>query len=281
MYIKRTAVIGSGTMGADIAYVIANAGIPVVMKDIDANALDRARDHIAGVFQNRVGLGRLSSDGAQERQQLITYTTESSDLGDISLAIEAVSENIDVKKRVFQELDRVLPPLSLLVSNTSALSITELAEMTGRPERVAGFHFFFPAHRMKLIEVVSGNQTSFETLETLKRFAEEIRKVPVSVRECPGFVVNRVLMASMTEVLRFQQETNLPYQTIDQAIVKSGVAPMGPFVLADALGLDVAWEVALTLKAAYGERFDPGPQLESLVSQGHLGLKSQHGFYPY
>lgn len=281
MYIKRTAVIGSGTMGADIAYVIANAGIPVVMKDIDVKALDRARDHIAGLFQNRVGLGRISADSAKERQQLVTYTTESSDLADISLAIEAVSENIDVKKRVFQELDQVLPPLSLLVSNTSALSITELAQMTGRPERVAGFHFFFPAHMMKLIEVVSGNKTSPETLETLKRFAEEIRKVPVAVRECPGFVVNRVLMASMTEVLRFQQETNLPYQTIDQAIMKSGVAPMGPFVLADALGLDVAFEVALTLKAAYGERFDPGPQLEALVSQGHLGLKSKHGFYQY
>ncbi len=281
MYIKRAAVIGSGTMGADIAYVIANAGIPVVIKDVADEALEKAKAHVADLFQTRINRGRMTPEDAQKRQAFMTFTTSNEDLKDVSLVIEAVSENMALKKRVFQELDHVLPPLAIIASNTSALSVTELAEVTGRPERVAGFHFFFPAHMMKLIEVISGEKTSQETLETLRRFAEEIRKIPVSVKECPGFVVNRVLMASMAEVLRFQDESGVPYQEIDQAITKAGLAPMGPFVLGDALGLDVALEVAHTLTAAYGERFQPGPQLEALVKDGHLGLKSGQGFYSY
>lgn len=281
MYIKRTAVIGSGTMGADIAYVIASAGIPVVMKDIDETALSRAGQHIEELFQTRIARGRMTLVDANALRALVSYTTRDDDLADVSLAIEAVSEKMSVKKRVFQDLDRVLPALSIIASNTSALSITELAQVTGRPERVAGFHFFFPAHMMKLIEVISGERTSPETLQTLKRFAEEIRKIPVAVRECPGFVVNRVLMASMAEVLRFQHETEVPFGEIDQAVMKAGLAPMGPFVLADALGLDVALEVARTLTQAYGDRFQPGPQLEERVSQGHLGLKTKEGFYSY
>jgi 3-hydroxyacyl-CoA dehydrogenase len=281
MYIKRTAVIGSGTMGADIAYVIANAGIPVVIKDVSEDALEKAKAHIDDLFQTRVARGRMSPEDVQNRKENMTFTTSNEDLKDVSLAIEAVSENMRVKQAVFRELDQVLPPLSIIASNTSALSVTELAGMTGRPERVAGFHFFFPAHMMKLIEVISGQSTSQETLDTLRRFAEEIRKIPVSVKECPGFVVNRVLMASMAEVLRFQHETQIPYQEIDQAVTKAGLAPMGPFVLGDALGLDVALEVARTLTAAYGDRFQAGPQLEALVAEGHLGLKSGRGFYSY
>lgn len=281
MYIKRVAVIGSGTMGADIAYVVATAGIPVILKDIDGHALEHALAHISDLFQTRVAQGRLSVEASQKFRDLISSTTADSALTEVTLAIEAVSEDIEIKKRVFQDLDRVLPPLALIASNTSALSITELAAVTGRPDRVAGFHFFFPAHMMKLIEVVSGQKTSKDTIDTLRRFAEEIRKIPVSVKECPGFVVNRVLMASMTEVLAFQRETAVPYAEIDQAVTKAGLAPMGPFVLADALGLDVALEVARTLHHAYGERFQPGAQLQELVSQGHLGLKTKHGFYAY
>lgn len=281
MYIKRAAVIGAGTMGADIAYVIANAGIPVVLKDIDAKVLERARAHVADLFETRVKRGRMTADDAKSRHALVTYTDDNQALADVTLAIEAVSEKMAVKKAVFRELDRVLPPLAIIASNTSALSITELQAVTSRPERVAGFHFFFPAHMMKLIEVISGEHTAADTVDTLRRFAEEIRKIPVSVKECPGFVVNRVLMASMAEVLRFQAETGIPYQEIDQAITKAGLAPMGPFVLADALGLDVAMEVALTLSEAFGERFQPGPQLQELVNQGHLGLKTKQGFYSY
>lgn len=281
MYIKRAAVIGSGTMGADIAYVIASAGIPVIVKDVDEKALEKASAHIADLFQTRVGRGRMTPDAARDRQALITFTTADEALSDVTLAIEAVSEKMALKQRVFQDLDRVLPPIAIIASNTSALSITELASVTGRPDRVAGFHFFFPAHMMKLIEVISGQETSADTIDTLRQFAEEIRKIPVSVKECPGFVVNRVLMASMAEVLRFQHETGVPYQEIDQAVTKAGLAPMGPFVLGDALGLDVALEVAHTLTAAYGDRFEPGPQLEQLVSEGHLGLKSKQGFYSY
>lgn len=281
MYIKKVAVVGAGTMGADIAYVIATAGIPVVVKDVAEEPLQNARAHIDDLFKTRVARGRMSAEDAAQRKDLVTYTTEVDALREVSLAIEAVSEQMSIKKKVFRELDQVLSPIAIIASNTSALSISELAEVTGRAERVAGFHFFFPAHMMKLIEVISGEHTSKETLETLRRFAEEIRKIPVSVKECPGFVVNRVLMASMAEVLRFQDETGIPYADIDQAVMRAKLAPMGPFVLADALGLDVALEVAQTLTQAYGDRFNPGPQLQALVNDGHLGLKSGQGFYSY
>lgn len=281
VYIKRVAVVGAGTMGADIAYVVASAGIPVVMRDVDAAQLERARAHIDELFQARVGRGRLSAPEADSLKGFVTYTDQEQALADVSMAIEAVSEDMALKKKVFRDLDRILPKLSLIVSNTSALSITDLARATHRPDRVAGFHFFFPAHMMRLIEVVAGEDSSAETIDTLMRFAEEIRKIPIRVKECPGFVVNRVLAASMAEVLRFQEDTGVPYQEIDQAVMKAGTAPMGPFVLADALGLDVALEVARTLTAAYGDRFRPGTQLEALVAQGHLGLKTKQGFYSY
>ncbi|MCY0900142.1 MAG: 3-hydroxyacyl-CoA dehydrogenase family protein [Firmicutes bacterium] len=281
MYVKRLAVIGAGTMGADIAYVAANAGIPVVLKDVQQEVLDRAQRHIYDLFENRVKRGRITGEQAEARRQHIQYTTENGLLSDVSLAIEAVSENLDLKKSVFRELDQVLPPLSLIASNTSALPISALASVTGRPDRVAGFHFFFPAHMMKLIEIVQGEETSRETVETLRRLAEELRKIPVLVKDSPGFIVNRVLMAAMAEVLRFQEETGVSYADIDQAVARAKIAPMGPFVLADALGLDVTLEVAETLAAHYGERFGPANQLQQLVKQGHLGIKSGHGFYAY
>lgn len=281
MFIKKVAVVGAGTMGADIAYVVAQAGIPVVLKDVTEELLQKASTHIQELFSSRVARGRMSPEDAADRQGLIRYTTDLAPLKDVSLVIEAVTEKLSVKQAVLQEIAAVVSPLTVLASNTSALSITALSEAVSRPERVAGFHFFYPAHMMKLIEVIRGETTDEETVSTLVRFAEEIRKIPVVVKECPGFVVNRVLMAGMAEVLRFQSETGVPYGEIDQAITAHKLAPMGPFVLADALGLDVALAVSKTLTAAYGDRFRPGPQLETLVSQGHLGVKTGQGFYSY
>lgn len=281
MYVKKVAVVGSGTMGADIAYVIALAGIPVLLRDVAEEPLARARAHIQELFDGRVARGRMTASDARDRLEQLSYSTDVADLADVSLAIEAVTEHLPVKKAVFQELDRYLPSLSLIVTNTSALGISELARITGRPERVAGFHFFYPAHMMKLVEVVAGETTSEETMDTLVRFAEEIRKISVRVRECPGFVVNRVLMAVMAEVMRLRRETGMSPEAIDAVVMKHRLAPMGPFVLGDALGLDVALEVAHTLQEAYGDRFDIGSELPALVAAGHLGLKSGHGFYHY
>ncbi|MCY0878068.1 MAG: 3-hydroxyacyl-CoA dehydrogenase family protein [Firmicutes bacterium] len=281
MFVKRVAVVGAGTMGAEIAYLAANAGIPVVLTDVDRHALERAETHIADLFTARVNRGRLTADEAEARRQNFSVATDFRALSDVSLAIEAVSEREDLKQAVFRELDDLLPPLSLIVSNTSSLSISALARATRRPDRVAGFHFFYPAHVMKLVEVVRGDDTSRDTVDTLCRVAEEWRKLPVVVQDTPGFVVNRVLMAAMAEVLRFQEDTALPYREIDEAVVRARLAPLGPFVLADALGLDVILAVADSLARHYGDRFGLASQLRELVAAGRLGLKSGGGFYSY
>lgn len=281
MYVKKVAVIGAGTMGADIAYTVAMANIPVVLRDVDEKALERAKSHIQKLLDGRVAKGRLSGPDAAQRMSQIVFSADASALKDVSVAIEAVPEKMALKQKVFQELDRLLPPLAILATNTSALSVTEMASVTSRPTRVAGMHFFYPAHMMKLVEIIAGEQTDKDVLDTLSRLSEEIRKIPVAVKECPGFVVNRVLTASMAEVMRFKVEYGYSAEEIDQTIVKHHVAPLGPFVLADALGLDIAWDVAETLQAAYGDRFDPGPELPALVAAHHLGVKTGQGFYPY
>ncbi len=268
-------------MGADIAYVIASAGVPVVLRDVDAAQLDRARQHVSDLWNTRVKRGKMTASQAADRLANMRFSQDPQDLADVSLAIEAVSERMEVKKSVFRELDRVLPPLALIASNTSALSISELAAVTGRAKRVVGMHFFYPAHMMKLVEVIAGEETARETIAAVMQFSEEIRKIPVKVKECPGFVVNRVLMAAMAEVLRFKEETGVDAADIDQAVTRGGLAPMGPLRLADALGLDVAWEVANTLSAAYGERFRPSQEFASLIAAGHYGIKSGQGFYSY
>lgn len=281
MYVKKVAVIGAGTMGADIAYTLALTNIPVVLRDVDDSALKRAQEHIQGLFAQRVAKGRLTAPDADQRFARIVFSGDPAALQDVSVAIEAVPEKMALKQKVFQELDRLLPPLAILATNTSALSVTEMARVTSRPERVAGMHFFYPAHMMKLVEIIAGSDTEPDVLKTLSRLSEEIRKIPVVVKECPGFVVNRVLTASMAEVMRFKAEYGYSAQEIDDVIVRHQIAPLGPFTLADALGLDIAWDVAQTLQAAYGDRFDPGPELPQLVEEGHLGVKTGQGFYTH
>ncbi len=281
MYVKKVAVVGAGTMGADICYTIATRGIPVVLRDVDEAQLNRAKHHIEELFEGRVGTKKITAEDAADRLSFITFSSHLEDLQGVTVAIEAVTEQMRVKEAVFLELDRVLSPMALIVSNTSALSISHLAALTGRPDRVAGMHFFYPAHMMKLVEVIAGEHSSRETLDTVRGLAEEIRKIPVRVKECPGFVVNRVLMASMAEVLRFKEEHGLQAAEIDQVITESKLAPMGPFVLADALGLDVAYKVAEHLTQELGDRFRPSPELKTLVAEGHLGMKTGRGFYSY
>lgn len=281
MYVKKVAVVGAGTMGADICYTIATRGIPVVLRDVDTAQLDRAKHHIEELFEGRVATKKMTAEEARDRLSFITFSSRLEDLEGVTVAIEAVTEQMSVKEAVFRELDRVLSPMAIIASNTSALSISHLAAITGRPDRVAGMHFFYPAHMMKLVEVIAGEHSSVETLATIRGLAEEIRKIPVRVKECPGFVVNRVLMASMAEVLRFKEEHGLAAAEIDQAITDTKLAPMGPFVLADALGLDVAYEVAEHLTLELGERFRPSQELKTLVAEGHWGMKTGRGFYSY
>jgi 3-hydroxyacyl-CoA dehydrogenase len=188
---------------------------------------------------------------------------------------------MEIKQTVFSELDEVTPGHAILASNTSALSITEIAMATSRPDKVVGFHFFYPASVMRLIEVIEGDETSAETAQTAFMLAQTIRKMPIRCAEAPGFVVNRILNSSVSEIWRYQQETGADVKDIDKAVADSKAAPMGPFFLADLLGLDTVLHVAEHLNAAYGERFFVHEQMQELVAAGHLGTKTGKGFYEH
>jgi 3-hydroxyacyl-CoA dehydrogenase len=281
MYIFKCAVVGAGAMGGEIAQVISWAGLPVLLKDVDQKALDHGIATARAVYERRVKAGKLTQSEMDEKMALITPTLAYDEFGDVDFVIEAVPEKLPVKHAVFAELDKVCQSTAILASNTSALSITALGAATKRPGQVVGFHFFNPASVMKLIEVVAGQQTSKDTMDTAVSFAEELRKIPVKVKECAGFVVNRILMASMVEIIKAREELGVDHETVDKIVVQRGGVPMGPFLLGDMLGLDIAADVASTLEKAYGPRFAAPPELKQLVAAGNLGVKTGKGFYTH
>jgi len=281
VYIFKCAVVGAGAMGGEIAQVISWAGLPVVLKDIDQKMLDHGMATARAVYQRRLDRGKLTAAEMDDKLALITPTLTYDDFGDVDFVSEAVPEKLEIKKAVFAELDRICQSTAILATNTSALSISAIAAATKRPAQVVGFHFFNPASVMKLVEVVSGAQTSQDTVDTAVSFAEELRKIPVRVKECAGFVVNRVLMASMIEILRARAELGVDHESVDALVQSKGGVPMGPFLLSDMLGLDIALDVANTLEKAYGPRFAAPDELRSLVAAGHLGVKTGKGFYTH
>ncbi|MFQ6059153.1 MAG: 3-hydroxyacyl-CoA dehydrogenase [Anaerolineae bacterium] len=280
MYIFRAGVVGAGAMGAGIAQVITYAGLPVVLKDIDQKMLDRGMEQIRSIYQRRVDKGKMSPGTMQEKLDLVTPTLSYDEFADVDIVIEAVPENIELKKRVFTELDQVCPPETIFASNTSALSITEMASATKRPHKVIGMHFFNPAHVMKLVEVIPGAETAQETVDDVVRFAEELRKIPVVVKECPGFLVNRLLMPYLNEAVLCLQEGAATAGEIDQAMTGFGW-PMGPFTLMDMLGIDVCYDVGQYLYSRYGDRMSPATLFEELYRAGRYGEKAGAGFYGY
>ena len=195
--------------------------------------------------------------------------------------IEAVPERMDIKQAVLAELDEVTPGHAILASNTSSLSITEMSEATTRPDKVLGFHFFYPASVMRLIEVIEGEDTSPEAASAAIGFAQRIRKVPIRCGEAPGFVVNRILTASISELWRHQVETGIEVEELDRIVAESKAAPMGPFFLTDLLGLDTVLQVARYLRDCYGDRFHVHERMEELVAAGDLGAKTGKGFYEH
>jgi 3-hydroxyacyl-CoA dehydrogenase len=281
MYIFKCAVVGAGAMGGEIAQVISWAGLPVLLKDVDQKALDHGMATARAVFERRVKSGKLQKAEMDEKMALITPTLTYDEFSDVDFVIEAVPEKLPMKQAVFAELDKVCQSTAILASNTSALSITALGAATKRPAQVVGFHFFNPASVMKLIEVVAGQQTSQDTMDTAVSFAEELRKIPVKVKECAGFVVNRILMASMVEIIKAREELGVDHETVDKIVVERGGVPMGPFLLGDMLGLDIAADVAATLEKAYGPRFKAPKELADLVAAGNLGVKTGKGFYTH
>jgi enoyl-CoA hydratase / 3-hydroxyacyl-CoA dehydrogenase len=282
MFVFKAAVVGAGTMGGEIAQAIAAADIDVVLKDIDQKfvdqGLEKARSVTKAQLDKLVSKEKLTEEQADARLEevigRIEGTTDYSSFGDVDFVIEAAPEKMAIKQQVFAELDEVTPGHAVISSNTSSLSITEMAEATLRPEKVVGFHFFYPASIMPLLEIVEGDETSPETTATALNFAQAIKKQPIVCGEVPGFVVNRILNSSVAEVWREQEEQGLSIKQIDEGIAGANAAPMGPFILTDFLGLDTVLHVAQHLRDSYGERFYVHSGMEKLVSEGKLGAKS-------
>jgi 3-hydroxyacyl-CoA dehydrogenase len=281
MFVFKAAVVGAGTMGGEIAQTIANADIPVVLKDVEQRFVDQGLDKARSLWQGRVDAGKLSEGERDRKLGLITGTTTYDGFGDVDFVVEAVPERMEIKRAVFSELDEVTPGHAILSSNTSSLSITEMGEATSRPELVVGFHFFYPASIMRLIEVIESDDTAPDTAQAAVNFAQAIRKLPIRCGEAPGFVVNRILNSSVSELWRDQEETGISVEELDKIVSESKAAPMGPFFLSDLLGLDTVLHVAEYLRDAYGDRFYVHKRMQELVAAGDLGAKTGKGFYEH
>jgi enoyl-CoA hydratase/3-hydroxyacyl-CoA dehydrogenase len=282
MFVFKAAVVGAGTMGGEIAQAIAAADIDVVLKDIDRkfvdHGLEKAREVTKGQLDKLVSKEKLTAEQAEARLEevigRIHGATDYADFGDVDFVIEAAPEKMEIKQQVFAELDEVTPGHAVLSSNTSSLSITEMAEATQRPDKVIGFHFFYPASVMPLLELVRGEETSEATVTAALNFAQGIKKQPIVCEEVPGFVVNRILNSSVAEVWREQESGGLSVKAIDEGIAAANAAPMGPFILTDFLGLDTVLHVAEYLRDSYGDRFYVHGGMQELVAEGKLGVKT-------
>ena len=289
MFVFKAGVVGAGVMGGEIAQVIASADIPVLLKDVKQEFVDKGLEKAREVTQSQVSKlvrkEKLTQEQADAQLEhtlgLITGTTDYDGFGDVDFVIEAVPEKMEIKHAVFADLDAATPGHAILASNTSGLSITEIADITQRPDKVVGFHFFWPASYMRLIEVIEGEETSPETAQAAANFAQAIRKMPVRCAECPGFVVNRILTSTASEIWRYQDESGVDVKDIDKALTDQKLVPMGPFYLADMSGLDTALKVARDMQNAYGDRFYVHKGMEELVEAGDLGQKSGKGFYEH
>jgi enoyl-CoA hydratase/3-hydroxyacyl-CoA dehydrogenase len=288
MFVSKAAVLGGGTMGGEIAQVIANADIPVVVKDVEQkfvdHALEKSREVTKSQLDKLVSKEKLTQEQADARLDevmgLITGTTTYDGFGDVDFVIEAVPERMEIKKSVYRELDEATPGHAILASNTSSLSITEMGRETLRPGKVVGLHFFWPASVMPLVEIISGGDTSRATVTAAFNFAQRIRKQPITCKEVPGFVVNRILTSAASEIWRAQEEGGLSIKTIDEALTAANVLPMGPFFLADMTGLDTALHTAEHMHDSYGDRFYVHKGMQALVKEGKVGAKSGgDGFY--
>lgn len=279
MNISSVAVIGAGTMGASITVALISHGYSVILKETNDEFLKKGLASIEKIQNKRIEKG-LDASLADEEFKRITGTTDYAQLADVDLVIEAVPENVDIKKSVFGDLDEYTDVNAILASNTSSLPITQLAAFTRRPDKVVGLHFFNPAHLMRLVEVVPGLETSPDTVETALAFGQTLGKLAVRVDECPSFLVNRLLGRYMNEALYCLQEGIAGIDEIDNA-AKDYAVPVGPLALRDMNGADIGLAVAKFNHQEYGERFAPPDILEKMVEQNLLGRKTGAGFYIY
>jgi len=280
--VAKVVIIGAGTMGVGIAQAFASQGFDVVLRDIKPEFVDRGVQFIKGNLDRLVAKAKLTQEQAEEMLGRIQGTVELSLAKDADLVVEAAVENMAIKKQIFQELDSVCGPETILATNTSSLSITEVAAATSRPDKVIGMHFFNPAPVMKLVEIIKGITTSNETFEKVKAITETLGKTPVEVAEAPGFVVNRILVPMINEAVGILAEGVASAEDIDAAMKLGANHPMGPLALGDLIGLDVCLAVMEVLQAEFGDsKYRAHPLLRKYVRGGWLGRKSGKGFYTY
>lgn len=281
--IKNVAVIGSGTMGNGIAHLFAQFNYKVNLIDINQTALDLALKTIAKNLDRQVAKGTLTDEQKKATlQNITTYTLISEGVATADLIVEAATENIDLKLKIFKDLDHHAPAGAILASNTSSISITQIASVTSRGNQVIGMHFMNPVPVMKLVEVIRGYQTSDETTHTIMELSKKLEKTPVEVNDYPGFVANRILMPMINEAIYTLYEGVAGVYEID-TVMKLGMAhPMGPLQLADFIGLDVCMAILKVLHDGFGNpKYAPCPLLVNMVAAGKKGIKSGEGFYQY
>jgi len=282
MEVKTIGVLGAGTMGSGIAQAAAEAGYDVIMRDIKDDFVQRGISSINKNLGRAVDKGKKSKEEAEEIVGRIRGTTNLDDLSDADLIIEAVIENMELKKELYEELDRICKPEAVLASNTSGLSITEMASATKRPDKVVGMHFFNPVPVMKLVEVIMGAETSKEVFQLIMDISRKMGKEPIAVNEAPLFVVNRILVPMINEAAYVLMEGVANAEDIDKGMMLGASHPMGPLALADLVGLDVLLAVQDTLYKETGDsKYRACPLIRKMVRAGHLGRKSGKGFYSY
>lgn len=282
MTIEKVNILGAGIMGMGIAQALAQQGLTVTLCDLEKPILDKALDKTRKKLESLVSKEKITTAEAEKIVSHIRTTTNAKDITTADLIIEAVSENMGVKKEVFAQLDEICPPDTILASNTSTLSVTEMASSTKRPDKVIGMHWFNPAPVMRLIEVVTGAETSEETIQAVMEFSRQVGKTPVRVNETPGGIVSRILRGYLNVAVDMLAEGVATVEDIDTAVKLGANFPMGPFELIDLIGVDIYTTNSAALARELGDlKYRPPALLHKMVRAGHLGRKTGRGFHDY